>query len=124
MLNEESPDLKEVAEALDDIIGEDQRAGEVIHRLRGLLKNREPVFEVVDVNEVIRSTMQILHNEVITRRIRVTTSLANSLPGVAGDAVQLQQVLLNLVLNAMSVKSATTNERLIIKFLHQRRTPA
>jgi len=123
LLNEESPDLKEVAEALDDIIGEDQRAGEVIHRLRGLLKNSEPAFEAVDVNKMIRSTMQILHNELITRRIKVTTSLAGDLPPVSGDAIQLQQVLLNLVLNAMdavndlaparsriSIRTGTTDE--------------
>jgi PAS domain S-box-containing protein len=101
LLGQEAPNVNEVMEVLDDIIDEDNRAGEVIRRLRGLLKKSEVKFEVVVVNDVVASTVQILHNELITRRVKIAMGLAPDLPPVSGDLVQLQQVLLNLVLNAM-----------------------
>ena len=101
MLNRDSPDIKEVVEILDDIIGENNRAGEVIHRLRSLLKKSEIRFEPVDINDIVNSTLRLLHNELITRHVRTSTDLAADLPLVSGDPVQLQQVLLNLMLNAI-----------------------
>jgi C4-dicarboxylate-specific signal transduction histidine kinase len=111
LLSQEAPDLKEVVEVLDDIIAEDNRAGEVIHRLRGLLKKSEAKLEPVDVNAVINSTLEILHNEFITRRTRVTSMLGRDLPLVSADIVQLQQVLLNLLLNAMDAMNDVAPSR-------------
>jgi len=105
LLARESPDLKELREVLDDIIGEDNRAGEVIHRLRGLLKKSDAKLEPLDLNKVADSTMRILHHELITRRVKTTMALTSDLPLVLGDSVQLQQVLLNLMLNAMEAMS-------------------
>jgi PAS domain S-box-containing protein len=101
LLGRDAPDIKEVLEILDDIIGENNRAGEVIHRLRSLLKKSEARFEPVDVNSIVNSTLRLLHNQLITRRVRTSTDLAAELPPVLGDPVQLQQVLLNLMLNAI-----------------------
>jgi PAS domain S-box-containing protein len=109
------PELDEVAEILSDIISEDHRAGEVILRLRRLLKKSEAKFEPVDLNDLIISTLRLLHNETINRRVRFATALARDLPLVSGDAVQLQQVLLNLVLNAMDAMNKTVpSQRTII----------
>jgi PAS domain S-box-containing protein len=100
LLTRETPDLNEVVEALDDIISENGRASDVIHRLRALLKKSEAKFEAADINGIVHSTMRLLHNELITRRVKLSTDLAPDLPPVTGDAIQLQQVLLNLILNA------------------------
>jgi PAS domain S-box-containing protein len=101
LLTNHKPDLIELSEALDDIISEDNRAGEVIHRLRGLMKKGESKRESVDLNDVVHSTLRLLHTEMINRRTKVRTDLDGGLPMVTGDAVQLQQVLLNLMMNAM-----------------------
>jgi PAS domain S-box-containing protein len=101
LLKRDSPDIKEVVEILDDIIGENNRAGEVIHRLRSLLKKSEVRFEAVDINDIVNSTLRLLHNELITRHVRTSTDLSTDLPLVSGDPIQLQQVLLNLMLNAI-----------------------
>jgi PAS domain S-box-containing protein len=95
-------DLSEVREILNDIVTEDQRAGEVIHRLRRLLKKGEPqnYCDDVDLNEVIGDVLKLMRNDLINQSVTVDTDLAQNLPAVTGDRVQLQQVLLNLVLNA------------------------
>ena len=94
-------DLDEVREILNDIVTQDQRAGEVIHGLRLLLKKGEPQKQCddVDLNEVIRDVVQLMRSDLINRNVTVDTDLAQNLPAVTGDRVQLQQVLLNLALN-------------------------
>ncbi len=95
-------DLNELREILNDIVAEDQRAGEVIHRLRSLLKKGEPQkhCDDVDVNEVARDVLKLMRNDLINQNVTVDTDLAQNLPAIRGDRVQLQQVVLNLLLNA------------------------
>ena len=107
LLAQRSPDLDEVRGALEDIVQEDNRAGEVIHRLRSLMKKGERKSEMVDVNDLVNSTVSLLNSELIGRRINVTVDLQDDLPATSGDPVQLQQVLLNLVMNAMDAMAAT-----------------
>jgi C4-dicarboxylate-specific signal transduction histidine kinase len=101
LLSQDSPNLAEVRDALQDIVQEDNRAGEVVHRLRGLLKKGETKAEPVDINELVNLTVTLLRSELIGRRIAFKTDLPDGLPIVTGDPVQLQQVLLNLIMNAM-----------------------
>ena len=94
-------DLKEVSEILNDIVTEDERAGEVIHRLRSLLKKGEPQkYCDVNLNEVVQDVLKLVRNDLINQDVTAETDLAQNLPSIIGDRVQLQQVLLNLVLNA------------------------
>src|SRR5438270_443253 len=95
-------DLDEVREILNDIVTQDERAGEVIHRLRLLFKKGEPQkhSDEVDVNEVVTDVLKLMRHDLINQSVTVDTDLGQNLPPVAGDRVQLQQVLLNLVLNA------------------------
>jgi C4-dicarboxylate-specific signal transduction histidine kinase len=95
------PDLSEAAAALNDIVAEDHRAGEVIRRLLGLLQKKEGKSEDVDLNEIARSTLRLLHSEFIRRRIKTVVELSERIPAVLGDGIQLQQVLINLLVNAM-----------------------
>ena len=97
----------EIRGALEDIVQEDNRAGDIIQRLRGLLKKGESKFESVDLNKLVEATIALLRHEVIARRVSVETELATSLPPVLGDSVQLQQVLLNLIINAMDAMAST-----------------
>jgi len=107
LLERDKPNLAEVRDALRDIVQEDNRAGEVVRRLRGLLKKGETRVEPVDVNELASLTIALLRSELISRRVVVETDLASDLPAMVGDSVQLQQVLLNLVMNAMDAMAST-----------------
>ena len=107
LLRQNSPDLAEIRDALEDIVHEDNRAGEVIHRLRGLLKKGERKMESVNVNDLVRSTVRLLHSELIGRDISLRLDLDHDPFFTRGDSVQLQQVLLNLVMNAMDAMAST-----------------
>ena len=93
MLIDDVPGTEEIKETLDDIISDDNRASEVLQRMRSLLKREEAKFGTVDLNEVIVSTLQLLRSEMINRRVKITCAFEESLPLIYGDRVQLQQVL-------------------------------
>jgi PAS domain S-box-containing protein len=103
-------DLAMVGEILDDIVTDDQRAGEVIARLRTLLKKGEASFQPLDFNGITTEVLALARSELIDRHVTVRTQLAPGLPSVLGDRVQLQQVMLNLLLNgceAMGTRTST-----------------
>jgi signal transduction histidine kinase len=101
MLDRESPDVDEALAALAEIVEADNRAGKVIQRLRGLLKKDEVRWELIDVNDIVKSTQNLVNGELINRAIRTKVELAELLRPVSGDPIQLQQVTLNLMINAM-----------------------
>jgi two-component system sensor kinase FixL len=100
-LADDNVDLDEVREILNDIVIQDQRAGDVIHSLRLMLKKGElqEHCDDVDLNEVIRDVVNLMRSDLINRNVTLDTDLAQKLPAITGDRVQLQQVLLNLALN-------------------------
>jgi len=99
-LDRDSPELGEIRNIIEDIVADDQRAAEVIQRLRALFRRDALRCESLDVNRVTREALRLAHGDLVTRDVSVTLDLAPDLPTVAGDRVQLQQVLLNLILNA------------------------
>jgi PAS domain S-box-containing protein len=107
LLAQESPDVVEIRDALEEIVHEDNRAGEVIHRLRGLLTKGERKAEYININDLVRSTVRLLNSELIGRDINVRLDLESGESLARGDSVQLQQVLLNLVMNAMDAMAST-----------------
>ncbi len=106
-LNRQPVDVEQIRGALDDIIRNDKRAGAVIDRLRALLRTGETTRQPVDVGDVVREVIDLAVGELTSRRITVKSVLAPASPPVLGDRVQLQQVILNLVLNACDAMNST-----------------
>lgn len=100
-LNRKQPELKEVQEALEDIAINDKRAAEVIQRLRNLLKKAEPKFESFKLSDVSKESVSLLNSEIVHINASVELDIANDIPDVHGDRVQIQQVILNLLTNAL-----------------------
>ena len=109
-----NPELGRITEILNDIVAEDNRASEVIRRLRGLLRKGESKAEAIHLNDLVESTLRLLHSEMIGRRIKVDVALDHDLPQTSGDPVQLQQVLLNLLMNAMDAMNAAAPPQRVI----------
>jgi C4-dicarboxylate-specific signal transduction histidine kinase len=107
-MSAEPPDLTEVREILADIIADDQRAVEVIRRLRRFLTRGDVEFLPLRVNDVIREVVRLLHSDALMRHVTIVPELDPDLPPVRGDRVQLQQVLLNLMLNGFEAMAAQT----------------
>src|SRR5262245_50424289 len=93
-------DLAEVREILADIVAEDKRAGELIGRIRGLLKRQDAVKQSVDVSSLLGEVQSLVKSSLTSRQVTLNATLEPRLPAVLGDRIQLQQVLLNLLLNA------------------------
>ena len=100
-------DKEIITQILEDIVEEDRRAGQVVHRLRRLLKKGEHQSAPLNLNDLIQSTLALMHSELVNRKIKVEIDLKPELPLVSGDSIQLQQVLLNLMMNAMEAMGST-----------------
>ena len=100
LLSRDTPDLDELRAALTDITDDGKRAGEVIHRLRTMQKKGDSRRDRLDINEVIREVLSLYRSDAMLKDISVECDLALNLPPVLGDQIQLQQVVLNLLLNA------------------------
>lgn len=101
-------DVNELRSTIADIIQDDTRAGEVIRHLRGMLKNNADFFEELDLNTICTSALELTQGDLVARHISLTTRLQENPLLVKGDSVQLQQVVLNLVLNAAEAISEGT----------------
>jgi C4-dicarboxylate-specific signal transduction histidine kinase len=104
-LNSESPDLTEILACLADIVAADKRAGDVIKRVRAMLKKEESEVTQVDLNAVVADVIRLLQNDAILRRASIASELSPNLPVVLGDRVQLYQVVLNLIVNGLEASA-------------------
>ena len=95
------PDLEEAHEALACVVNDADRAGQIIERIRDQIKKAPPRSESFDMNEAIKATLALVSAELVKNEVTVETLLAPELPPVRGDRIQLQQVLLNLIHNAV-----------------------
>jgi PAS domain S-box-containing protein len=102
---------------LSDIIADNQRAGKIIDRLRTLLKKGELRFSLLDVNKLIREVFELLSDEAISKRVRITLALDPNISPVWGDRTQFQQVILNLMVNSFEALQNTfiPNRRLTMQ---------
>jgi len=100
------PDLEEVREALDGVVEAGNRAGDVIDRIRALVKKAPLQSDRLDINGTIREITALTRSEVVNNGVSVHMELADNLPPVDGDRVQLQQVLINLIINAVEAMSS------------------
>ncbi|WGS45517.1 ATP-binding protein [Burkholderia sp. JSH-S8] len=92
-------DLPELRETLKDIVADNCRAGEIIRKMRALVRKGDVDLQPLDVGGVVRDVVLLVHSDAILRGIRTTLDIESELPVVRGDRVQLQQVVLNLLLN-------------------------
>jgi signal transduction histidine kinase len=111
-LDRETPDIEEVKEALTDIISDDKRAGDVINRLRKLLIKTEPEKELFNFVELIQDVLRFVKNEAQNKGVVIIfEEYEAALPQIEGDRVQLQQVMLNLILNALDAMAEVEKQK-------------
>jgi signal transduction histidine kinase len=106
MLERVPVDLAELRDICADIIAEDQRAAEVIRRLGALFRRSPPALAPLDINELVRDTVDLTRTNLLMHHVVLATALPPELPPLEGDRVQLQQMLLNLIVNAADAMSA------------------
>jgi C4-dicarboxylate-specific signal transduction histidine kinase len=107
-LGAETPDLDEVRKALDRIVRDSVRAGAVVGRIRDFIKKAPAREDRVDINAAIREVIELTRSEATKNAVLVRTELADRAPLVRGDRVELQQVMLNLIINAVEAMSPLT----------------
>jgi len=95
-----APDQVMLREILEDMVADSLRAGSVIHRVRGLIRKDDAIRQLVNPSDIVADVLELAHSDLIRRGVTVATDLPTSVVVVSADRVQLQQVLLNLIVNA------------------------
>ena len=108
-LDRPTPELDEVRQALGGVINNGKRASDVIERIRDLVKKAPPRKDLLEINGAIREVIELTHGETVKDGVAVEMHLSEELPLIEGDRVQLQQVVLNLIINAIQAMSATSD---------------
>jgi C4-dicarboxylate-specific signal transduction histidine kinase len=114
MLSGQSVDVVELREAVGEIIDDDKRAGEIIRHFRALLEKSEAHFEVIDLNTVVSRALEFSRPGLSDRQVQTVLRLSNTPLPVRGDPIQLQQVILNLVLNASDAMLANAGDNRVL----------
>ena len=110
-LNQNPPALDELRAILTDIRKDDERASEVISRMRALLRKHELQRLPLEINSVVEDVLQVVSGDAALRKMAISADLAPGLPKILGDHVHLQQVLINLILNGMDAMASQPRER-------------
>jgi len=105
-LRRETPDLDDVRGAVEWIVKDGNRAGEVIRRVRGLMKKADTEKVLLDINDVINEVAALLRRELTAQQVTLQLELAAAIPAVVADRIQLQQVIINLVMNGVEAMQA------------------
>jgi signal transduction histidine kinase len=111
LLGQDPPEVREAREIFMDIVVDDIRASEIIDNIRTLLRKQEPTSSSVSLNEICRQAVHLLQRDAALRKTRLELALARRLPAVIGDPIQLQQVVLNLILNAIDAVASSAGDR-------------
>jgi len=106
-----SPEPKMFEELLADVAADARRASDIIHGIHDFVRKREGTRCLVNLNEIIREVLRLLHSDLLGRATSVETQLGPSLPSVDADPVQLQQVLLNLLMNSLEAMQSTSADK-------------
>ena len=114
ILKSSSPDIAELGEIVSDILHEDQRATEVIQRMRSLLKKAPFELKSLDLNDLARETVEFLSKLAFGRKVELRSVITPKALPILGDRIQLQQVILNLVVNGIDAMNETPSENRII----------
>jgi PAS domain S-box-containing protein len=108
-LDRDPPNLDEARDAVESIIKEGKRAGEVIRRVRGLVNKTGPQKAPLDINEVVREVIDLVRRELLSHRVSLRLELGPARPAVLADRVQMQQVIINLVMNGIEAMQPVTD---------------
>jgi PAS domain S-box-containing protein len=100
-MDKDQPEYDSVREALQGIVADNKRAAEVVNRLRDLVKKGSTHRETIEINSIIKDVTGLINSELVLRNASITLDLHPSVPVVQGDSIQIQQVLINLLTNAM-----------------------
>jgi PAS domain S-box-containing protein len=122
LLGESKPDVTALREAVADIVSDGKRARDVIHRIRGLVKQTPLRTAPVSMNDVVGDVITLSRRMLRERRVRLQLGLTSDLPHVVGDRIQLQQILLNLVLNAVDAMQGVNGGPRVLA-IHSDRAP-
>jgi signal transduction histidine kinase len=114
ILRSPHPDLNELNEIVDDILQDDRRASEVIRRMRSLLRKAPFEPKNIDFNDLVRETLRFLSGLAVARKVELGRLITPTALPIVGDRIQLQQVILNLVINAIDAMSGATGENRIV----------
>ena len=114
ILKSPSPDIAELNEIVDDILKDDQRANEVIRRMRSLLKKAPFELKNFDLNDLVSETLGVISSLAVARKVELTNLITQKALPILGDRIQLQQVILNLVVNGIDAMRDMPREHRII----------
>lgn len=110
-LNREVPDTTEVRAAIERAMSQAHRASEVIRRIRALSRKTDPLNVSLDLPEVFEESIALVQREIHSQRVTLTVEMDDQVPAVRGDRIQLQQVIINLIINAVQAMSGVQNTR-------------
>ena len=114
ILKSPKPDIAELKEIVQDILQDDRRASEIIRRMRSLLIKAPFELKNLDINEVVRETVELLTTVDVARKVELVTVTASDALPILGDHIQLQQVILNLIVNGIDAMRNTPRENRVI----------